>query len=451
MLYGSTIQEGSATNQLTFLEQLVGQKCSVHLKNGEVIHGTLWDYGDDYVSLKIKKGLLYSKTEKYAASEIDYLKDSQANRYYMPGTNRSTNEKPPTRLYINPDNVKQTKNSESQEFQGPLRFSSKNEKKRESSFSPPSQTQKTKFSKTKPAVSKKRTPTVSKRTLPTFSQKTQRTQSLKPAPTPKKQEVVTNKPKAGTPDPATYFTETTSEEQKPTVETTTTSQDVPQIPGQEIQTMVAKPDTKQLKILQYQMFVLLGAAVFIIALTIFFKSSTYGKHSLFPAQLIKIHGHYAIIDQGKEDGVKLNDLIRLYKKSGRQIEYKAKLRVRKVGENYSAVELIKLKSYLKLEVGDVGFRDRSWFTTSVNRSRIIISAVLRGLAKGLQYAAKIIDVNFEKPAIDLPPVTGELDEVTVKTIDENPGSQARERKMVTTVKSSNSSKPMGFGLEPLES
>jgi len=100
LVQATTAQEPSAEHPLAFLKQLVGEKCQVHLKNGEMINGTLWVYGNDYVSVKVKKGLLYSKTEKYYASEIDFIKDKAANRYYMPGVVGGIIEKSQKKLLI---------------------------------------------------------------------------------------------------------------------------------------------------------------------------------------------------------------------------------------------------------------------------------------------------------------------------------------------------------------
>ncbi len=121
-------QESASDNPLAFLKPLAGKKCAVHLKNGEVINGTLWVYGTDHVSVKVKKGLLYSKTEKYLASEIDFLKDEAANRYYMPTADRA-NEKPHTQPVNNPEpSIAKEEAELEQAFQGSFRFLSKEEK-----------------------------------------------------------------------------------------------------------------------------------------------------------------------------------------------------------------------------------------------------------------------------------------------------------------------------------
>ncbi|MCH7756397.1 hypothetical protein IH970_14910 [candidate division KSB1 bacterium] len=40
LVQATTAQENTAENPLAFLKQLVGEKCAVHLKIGEVIIGT---------------------------------------------------------------------------------------------------------------------------------------------------------------------------------------------------------------------------------------------------------------------------------------------------------------------------------------------------------------------------------------------------------------------------
>ncbi|MFQ5825079.1 MAG: hypothetical protein ACE5JB_13580, partial [bacterium] len=80
-LYGSILQEEvKANDNISSLLNLVGQKCTVFLKNGDGKYGTLWELGEDFIILKIKKGPLYSKEEKFAISEIKFLEDSDGNK-----------------------------------------------------------------------------------------------------------------------------------------------------------------------------------------------------------------------------------------------------------------------------------------------------------------------------------------------------------------------------------
>jgi len=62
-------------------------------------------------------------------------------------------------------------------------------------------------------------------------------------------------------------------------------------------------DTKQLRILQYQIVILFSVAIVAIGLLflltmIGMRGSAYGKHSLFPTRLVQMNGLYGVIDQG---------------------------------------------------------------------------------------------------------------------------------------------------------
>ncbi|MFQ5751142.1 MAG: ParB/RepB/Spo0J family partition protein, partial [bacterium] len=189
---------------------------------------------------------------------------------------------------------------------------------------------------------------------------------------------------------------------------------------------------KKLRILRYQTIILFSVAGFTIVLVIFLKvigvkGSSYGKYSLFPARLVKMNGHYGIIDQGSNDGVKVDDILRLYRKQGRKIVFRGKVHVIKVAECYSAVELTKSYPNGHLKVGDVGFRDRNFVLTCFKRIRIITSAILIDLAKVLAYVAKKFDIKTEKPSVDLDIMQDKLESaVQVKNVVKNSNNTVTE-------------------------
>jgi len=110
--------------------------------------------------------------------------------------------------------------------------------------------------------------------------------------------------------------------------------------------------------------------------------------------------------------VKSDDIMRIYRKQGRRIDFKGKVKVVKVAQNYSAVELIKSNGRTRLEIGDVGFRDRNFLMTGLKRVRIWLGKLFSGLAKGFAYAAKNFEVQTEEPELDF-----EISDLEVKKVD----------------------------------
>lgn len=175
---------------------------------------------------------------------------------------------------------------------------------------------------------------------------------------------------------------------------------------------VTTPENKEVRVLTYQIKILFGVAVFAIGLVIFFKmigmkGSAYGKHSLFPARVVRLSGQYGIVDQGKNDGVKLGDIIRLYRKKSRRIQFKAKVKVIKVENSYSAVELLKGSRRGRPEVGDVGYRDRNFVAGGFKRFRILSSFILGLLAKMLEFAARNLKIENKPPVVEINMFNGE--------------------------------------------
>ena len=192
-----------------------------------------------------------------------------------------------------------------------------------------------------------------------------------------------------------------------------------------------------------------GSGALIIAALILFKIARvrYRKQTLFPTRVIEIQGKYAVIDHGKTDGIKTGDVIRLYKKQGNQIQYKGKVSVKKIGENYSAVELTKLQPEQELEISDVGFRDQNLLVSALKQFRTIASAILRVLAKGLQFTAKKIEVKTDESTVDLEP-SNEKPSSNVRTVGPQNHQVVKVAPgPVTIVKSSNNSKNWEFAEE----
>jgi len=451
LVQATTAQEPAAQNPLAFLKPLVGEKCAVHLKNGEVINGTLWVYGNDYVSVKVKKGLLYSKTEKYYASEIDFLKDKAANRYYMPRANRGTDEKPTTKLYITPDQSYEKEEAKlEQEFQGILRFSSKEKEKKESYTTPPPAS-KTTYNITKPPVAKKTKTALNKKTEKpgtALSYKTEEPKTTTPTLYSSKSKTTKGARKPAKP---TYFSKRTPAKKQIIPETKTGLPKEPEkLPHEKvIKTAAAENIFNKTTTFWNRKDVLLGSGALIIVALFFFKIAKvrYRKQTLFPTRVIEIQGKHAVIDHGITDGIKIDDFIRLYNKTDGQIQYKGKIKVQKVGENYSAVELVKLQPGQHLEISDVGFRDRNLFVAAFKGFRIIISASLRGLAKGLQFTAKNIDLKSEKPSVDLKPARERQNKDVRTDVPQNQRVVKVTPDPVTTVQSSFTSKTWAWGFD----
>ena len=454
----TTAQETITENPLAFLKPLVGKKCAVHLKNGEVIKGTLWVYGTDYVSVKVKKGLLYSKTEKYYASEIDFLKDKAANRYYMPRVDRPTSEKPPTELFKNHEQSTEKESLKpEQEFQGTFRFLNKEKEKKES-YTLPSPAAKMIYKKTKPPVAK-RTKTIlnnkTEKAGTALSNKSEKTKTVKPNLYSAKPKVA--KKEVRKPAKPTYFTKRTPAKRQ-VIQKPKPGSELPKKNKQpkiqhaqthETKIVAAENNSQKPSYLSNERIALLGSGVLIIAAIFLFKvvRVKYREQTLFPTRVIEIQGKFAVIDHGITDGIKTDDIIRLYKKTGRQIQYKGKIKVKKVGENYSAVEVTELQPGQELEISDVGFRDRNHFALALKRFRIIISSSLRGLARGIQFTAKNIDVKSDPSQVDLKPAD-EKPNNNVRTVVPQKQHVVRiTPDPVTTVKSFNNSRPWEFGGE----
>ncbi|MFQ5604169.1 MAG: hypothetical protein ACE5HS_12960 [bacterium] len=405
-LLSSSQQEISALKDENLsLLPLVGQKCKLLLKNGDDVKGTLWDIGNDFVVMKVKKGLLYSKAEKFYLTEIDYIEDKDGGIIKISDlkTKSPTTEKPESsqtpKLYFQTEDLIDQKPK-------------KNPKPTPRAVQKPAEEPE----KTPDEFQDLFKPEVSRESLESeIDQEATVSDPTKPeikVPEVKKPQLVIVEPKSLSKSKSQARTKKAGSQQKLRPESMTATEAIEpiiatptEIDYPDASAIALEKSAKQIRILKYQNVILFAVTVFTIALTIFLKviglkSPTYGKFSLFPAHLIKKNGKFGVIDQGSEDGVKPDDIIRLYKKDGRNIIFKGKVLVIKVAENYSAVEMLKSSRGNQLEVGDVGFRERNFLLTTFKKLRIVTSLVLGVLAKLFNYAAKNLEVEEKEPAIN---------------------------------------------------
>ncbi|MCG8603403.1 hypothetical protein MJD09_00165, partial [bacterium] len=120
-----------------------------------------------------------------------------------------------------------------------------------------------------------------------------------------------------------------------------------------------------------------------------------GGAALFPAKVVKKNGSFGLINQGIIDGIRMGDVVKLYRKEGKHIDFKGKAYVRKVAERFSLVEMIKTKKLQYLEIDDSGFVDRSFSSNAVRGFRTAVGTVLQGLAARLGRAAHNVEGNVE--------------------------------------------------------
>lgn len=372
-------QETGATKfQTATLMPLVGQRCTILLLSGEELKGTLWDVGDDYVTLKLRKGLLYSKADKYSISEIAYIEDETGKKYIIAENvdeediGETTDGDLTNELYFQTDDLIRP-----EEPTKPYNnYSALNNPYNKPAEQPEPAAENL---KSEDVTSEESTPT------PEMSAAAARNKIRGGAKEKAAQPKVIDRPAI----PRAYDSDLVAPPKPRASEST-----------------AATPLNKKQRILNYQIKILFGVAVFAIGLVIFLKligmkGSAYGKHSLFPARVVRMNGQYGIIDQGGNDGVKKDDIIRLYRKKGRKIQFKAKVRVIKVENSYSAVELVKGNRRVRPEVGDVGFRDRNFVAAAFKKLRIITSAILGVLARVFDFASRNIKVETATPVIKI--------------------------------------------------
>jgi len=376
------------------LKPLVGEKCTVYLNNGEEVSGTFWDYSTDAITVKVKKGLLYSKAEQVSVSEIKRFEGADGKTYDLQAL-----------LGTNPDVAKKAAAQKSaDDIENVLRIltikddSAEEQMEVETAEKTPEQQSKPKLTppSTSPAVAKSTTVEEKKDETPKQAVATKPVKPVRKSPAPK----------------ANKKRDTKSLSQVPE----NSKKHIPELPPED--------DIRAAETLRYQTLVLAVAAGVMVILFIVFKgfglnSLILAKYSMFPTRMIRMNGPYGIIDQGKEDGVKMDDIVRLYRKNEGKIEYNGKVRVTKVAQNYSAVEILRTKKDIKLGAGDVGVRDRNILLYSLKQVRTAVSAVLGALARMLAVTAKTLSVDHEDPLMERRPRIVKADhETDIKEVTE---------------------------------
>jgi hypothetical protein len=387
------------------------------LKNGEQIAGTLWNLGEDYLTVKVKKGPLYSKEEKFGYSEIDYLEDLNGQR-------------------IEVEQLRSKKSSTS------VRKSSNKTKK--NTIPIYIKTEKKGDTETKPLQEKTASDTGVKskdnrvtKTTKTFKNEKFRSEWPAVSKTPRKE----SGRSANSSRSSVALNKIDSKNESQTTAKEASSEVVPP----------SRAEFKKLKILKLQIIALFSATILALALMVVLKIKglagySYGKHSLFPARLVKVNGKYGVIDQGSEDGVEVDDIIRLHRKVGRSIKYVSKGKIIKVVKNYAAIQLVKKSRHGPASVGDVGFRDRSLILSSIKMVRIYLGGILKGLAKGLDLAAKTLTVKPQYPEKEITIIATELRQKQSKKSAKKSKRQ-NGKTLETATQSKDETELVGFGAE----
>jgi len=168
----------------------------------------------------------------------------------------------------------------------------------------------------------------------------------------------------------------------------------------------------------YPFYILLGTMGCMLVLllgTKFFglTGPLLGKYLMFPVKLLEMNAHYGVIDQGSNEGVRVGDTVRFYRKSGKRITYSGKVRVIKVSESCSAIELVGRKPHIAFEPGDVGYRDRNRAGLVLRTLRRAVSKCLRAMARLIFYTAENIDQTREQPHVTI------VDESKLKDMKRN--------------------------------
>ncbi|MFQ5638658.1 MAG: hypothetical protein ACE5IR_11765 [bacterium] len=436
---------------------LVGKKCTVNLKDGDMIKGTLWDFGGHFLTLKVKKGLLYSKAERFKLSQIDNIQGIDGaivivSDLYPPDQSQETakaKQEDSSPVYFKTGDIIPNQQRAEENIDNEY-FSSASEKEevpervlREKSFQvlqsspmpnePGSRFQNSEQSDIQESI-EQRSPAYNNYPSPdkgrkefTFTQENPlRQNSEMHAPAIQK----TKAKKTASVKPQTKG--------PPDVESD----------SQNLETL------RSIRILKYQNGILFGIAILIVSLTIFFKAmgmrgKAYDKNSLFPAHLVQKSGQYGIIDHGLTDGVKVDDVLWLYSKNGQNIDFKGKMKVIKVAENYSAVAMVKKHSKDgDFEIGDVGFRDRNVLATSIKRTRLFIGGILGNTAKALASASKNLGVQKNIPPLDFQLTEDGPQNVRLEKEQKTKASQPRSGTPAPFIDIDEPEK-MGFGLEDL--
>lgn len=450
---GSAVGQERSTNsplQSTLLG-LVGQKCEVHLKNGDVVKGTLWDFGDTFVTLKVKKGLLYSKAEKFEFSQIDYV-SGPGGEIIRPTQTSETSE-----------------DTEDKGESGLLFFKTgdlvaEEETSRAAAEKPQPKT-------TADALASLRSRDKTRDVSTTRTKPTPPTRpTSRPQPREKSaKEVLAEQNRSTSKQVATLSKRETSpkpvraKEITPTVTGPESATMPPEIMRSRSPKVAVAGDAvdpkveRDLRILKYRAAILFGVAGFTFALLVFFKAlglngALTAKQALFPAHLVQLNGQYGIIDQGSEDGVKVDDVIRLYRKNGKQVEYRGKVKVVKVADAYSAVKILRAKhNGMLLEVGDVGFRDRNLVATTLKKLRLAMGVIFGVVAKIFEVAARNLEAESEEESRELDffpePSTGSKTKARKKARPKTVKNQDVSISVKTVETRKQETQKVGFGVD----
>lgn len=381
------------------LKSLIGEQCTIYLNNGEEVSGTFWDYSSDAITVKVKKGLLYSNAEQFSIDEIKRLEGPSGQTYDLAallGSQSQSAKRSAPEAAESSDNI--------------LRILTIKD-------DAPEQTEESAAEKTAPAPRQSEaTPSsaATKATAPADVQEKANKKDVsakapvasKPAESPRK-----------TPPPETKRSRST------TARSQTPANPQPE-PKSSVAESLPREEVQASETLRYQTLVLSIAAGVMIVLFIIFKglglnSLILAKYSMFPTRLIRMNAPYGIIDQGKEDGVKMDDIVRLYRKNQGKIEYKGTVKVTKVAQNYSAIETIRTKKDSKLGAGDVGVRDRNILLYALKQVRTAVGAALGALARMLAVTARTLSVDHADPLIERKPRVVQADhESDIKEVTE---------------------------------
>ncbi|MFQ5708652.1 MAG: hypothetical protein ACE5HO_14450 [bacterium] len=395
----------TVTDDSPSLHDLIGEKCTLFLKVGGGKYGTLWEVGPDYVVLKVKKGPLYSSEEKYAFSEIDYLEDTDGQRVQVRKSTNSPSAQPdatskvapgPTTIGPKPSGKDQalTQKDEKQNLEELLDKLEQEEELQQESRAP-SPTRSTldralhSNKDDHKTVGPRKSKGATKPGLVIISRKRTPARTSKP-----------NFVRAQTVPKSTHKRSSakTSEYHR------TVLKKLPQAKAASATRISAEKN--QIKILRYQLLILFVASLLALMLLVVLKAKGlagygYSNRLLFPSQLRKIAGEYGVIDQGSDDGIKLDDVVKFYRKVGRRVNYVGKVKVIKVAENHAAIQLLSMSDHGPMEEGDVGFCDRNILALFARQLRKLTGAIFTGIAKGFDFAAKNISVKAREPEIDV--------------------------------------------------
>lgn len=393
--------------------EMIGEPCTVFLKNGEGQYGTLWEVGADFLILKIKKGPLYSKEEKFAFSEIDYVEDVNRRRVNLQSAQVSPQPEPNTTAGGETGVMIRTFNPSEEttpEEDGNLdellkKLDDDQPAREEESEVPligleedlnldPSAGETSKPADGEPGLlivtRKQSSETASSEEAQPSVENPKPTQTSQPSPQPRNQAPAPSR-KSATPQ---------------TPESEVESSEDPGIRPGPVVPAVGLAESRQVKIIRYQVLILFGASVLAALLMIVLKIKgmagyAYGKRSLFPTQLVKIDGEYGVIDQGAQDGVKVDDEVKFYRKSGRRIRYVGKMNVVKVGETHAAVQLVTISRHGPMKAGDVGMRDRNLIFTATVIVRKITGTAFWIMARIFEFVSKVLAVKSPEPELEV--------------------------------------------------